>query len=290
MPYAEPPSPEEFLGAPLAEVAAVMPPTVILAAGGTRRAAALAGHDPAGEDYVRWSRERVMETFELLFRAGAQHVLTCALRASQLAEVGRYGERLIAWTDWLLAGPEALEDYRRRGWRVRLAGADGLEALRPTVERLRAATPPSWRCTLWWHVSPQADSFWRWTLGAARRAEEPSQAAVVRAMYGEDLPLAELMIAFGKPMFVADVVPTVLFGQELQCYWAQRPGLMLDEELLRKILYDYAFLRRTWQADKSGRYTGLEGQRALWESDLTLGLGRRVGYFWYPRQEEMPCE
>lgn len=289
MPYAEPPSREQFLGAPAAEVAAVMPPTIVLAAGGTRRAAALAGLDPAGEDYVRWSRERVMETFELLFAHGAQHVLTCALRAGQLAEVGRYGERLLAWTDWLLAGPEALEDYRRRGWRVRLAGADGLAALRPTVERLAAATPSSWRHTLWWHVSPQPDSFWRWTLEAAGRAEGPSQAAVVRAMYGEDLPLAELMIAFGKPMLAADVVPAVLFAQELQCYWAQRPGLMLDAGQLRELLYDYAFLRRTWQADKSARYAGLEEQRALWASDLTLGLGRRVGPFWYPRREEKPC-
>ena len=46
--------------------------------------------------------------------------------------------------------------------------------------------------------------------------------------------------------------------------------------------YDYAYLRATWQADKEGRATAARAHRSIWESAQTLGLGTRLGPFWYP--------
>jgi hypothetical protein len=102
---------------------------------------------------------------------------------------------------------------------------------------------------------------------------------------GEELPLATLYLAFGKPMFVPDLLPPLLSG-DVQCYWTQRPGYDLDERSLRQIIYDYAYLRPTWTRDKSARYADVEAQRSLWEHAPTLGLGRRVGAFWYPISEQ----
>jgi hypothetical protein len=81
-------------------------------------------------------------------------------------------------------------------------------------------------------------------------------------------------------------MPLPLFGGDTHCYFYQRPGYALSEEEIRTIIYDYAFQRRTWVSDKSGRYAGVEAQRHVWDRGLILGLGRRVGNFWYPASNQ----
>jgi hypothetical protein len=198
-----------------------------------------------------------------------------------LAEVGRYRERVIAWADWGLAGPEALADYARFGWRVRLLGVDDLPQMRPAAERLITQTPRDGQHTLWWSVVPDPGAPWRWLLAAAARANASTREAAIRALYGEDIPPGTLYLGFGKPMVAPDLVPPLL-GSEMQCYWPQRPGYELDEEAVRRIFYDYAYLRRTWSANRGGRYDNLERQRAAWETRAVLGVGQRLGDFWYP--------
>jgi hypothetical protein len=56
----------------------------------------------------------------------------------------------------------------------------------------------------------------------------------------------------------------------------------LDQRQLRAILYDYAYLRKTWKKDKSGRAEQALVERDLWERGNVLGLGIRKGPFWYP--------
>lgn len=271
----------EFLAAPVEQVAEVAPATLLFAPGGTRRGAVLQGVAPTSDAYARWSRERVFACVDLFFRMGVRHVFVTILRYRQLAEVGRYRERLTAWIDWGLAGPEALADYARCGWRARLTGVEQAPELHPVAERLVQVTPPTARHTVWWYVCPTPDDHWTTLLEAARRAAAPTQAATIAALYGEPIPPATLLLGFGKPTVSADIVPLLLAG-DLQCYWAQRPSYDLDEPLLRHILYDYAYLRRTWTNDKSERYHDVQAQRELWETAPALGLGQRIGPFWHP--------
>jgi hypothetical protein len=56
--------------------------------------------------------------------------------------------------------------------------------------------------------------------------------------------------------------------------------------MLRRILYDYACLRRTWTEDKSSRYRDVQDQQEEWDRPQVLGLGRRIGGFWYPMAEQ----
>jgi hypothetical protein len=275
------PALEAFLAAPAEQVAQVAPSTVIFAVGGTRRSAALAGVSPESDAYARLSRERMVDCFEQFFRLGVRHLFTSVLRPGQLDEVGLYRERLISWLDWGLAGPEALKDYRRLGWRVRLLGADGMPELQHVVARLAAATPAGER-TLWLYVAPQRGALWAQMLAAARQARAATQEALIEALFGEALPQAGMYIGFGKPLLTNDIVPLALCG-ETQCYWIQQPGYELDEPMLRRMLYDYAYLRPTWVQDKTERYAQAREQRALWESRAILGLGVRVGGFWYPQ-------
>src|SRR5690242_4037768 len=59
------PTIEQFLAAPVEQVAEVAPATLIFAAGGTRRSAALSGLSPQSDDYAYWSRDRMIACVEL---------------------------------------------------------------------------------------------------------------------------------------------------------------------------------------------------------------------------------
>jgi hypothetical protein len=284
------PTLEDFLAAPPEQIAAVAPATVIFAPGGTRRGAALAGIAPHSDDYARWSRDQMIACAQRFFALGTRHLFMSIMRPRQLAEVGRYRERLLDWIDWGVAGPEALADYRRHGWRVRLLGAASLPELQPAANRLSAENCPLDAPTLWFYAVPEADSTNQWLLDAMRRTTAHDSKRLQQALYGEDIPPATIYIGFGKPILVPDLLPPLIAG-EAQCYWLQQPGYAIDETTIRRIFYDCAYLRSTWTLDKSARYHDLETQRDLWERPAVLGLGRRVGAFWYPQARlGDPCD
>jgi len=272
-----------FLNGPVDQVAAVAPATVIFAPGGTRRAAALAGIDPHSDAYVAWSRGHMIACVERFFSLGVRNLFVTALQSPQLAEVGRYRERILSWIDDGLAGPATLADYARHGWRARLVGVDSLPELHGAAARLVASTPRQAQHTVWWYASTTPDGYWTQVLETVLRSQARTQADLIRALYDEDIPPATLLVSFGKPIIAADIMPVALIG-DMQAYWTQIPGFGVDEQTLRRIFYDYAYMRRTWRADKAPRYANMEQQRAVWERGDVIGLGTRLDGFWYPLQ------
>lgn len=274
------PSLEDFLVAPVDEVVTHAPATLIFAAGGTRRAAALA-HIPIGDEYVRWSRPRMLNCFSLFFRLGIKHLIAPSAIPKMFAEQGPIRKQWLPWMKWGLAGPESLAFYEDANWRVHLVVAgEASPELTDIAQRLEQATHAASGPHLWYIATPNSEDLWTWQCqafiqGARTRTE------VVRALYGGDIPPASLLVSFGKPIIGPDVVPPFL-ANELQCYWTQRPGYEIDECELRTILYDYAFLRSTWRQDKTGRAEEALPYRAAWEHGPTLGVGMRLGPFWYP--------
>lgn len=274
---------EEFLAAPVSLVRSVTPATVLYAVGGTRRQAVLAGLTPDGEEYPRYAVAQMYACLDRLFTYGVQNVIATVLQSPQLAEVGRYRERVMAWVRDGLAGDAALQIYRERGWRVRLLGGESDPELARIAARLQEETPVG-QTTLWYYVSLAPDAHWRSVLAAAHAGATTQQEAIA-ALAGEPLPPAEMLIAFGKPLFGGDIFPVAFAAGTMQCYWTQRPGYDLPDGDLRRMLYDYAYTRRTWVADKRSRYDQLEDQRAVWERGRIVGIGRRVGGFWYPADD-----
>jgi hypothetical protein len=273
---------EQFLAAPLLDITPLAPATMIFAAGGTRRSAALAGISLESNDYAHWSYGQMNACFDLIFRHGVRHLFTFAIISSQLNEVtAGYRERLLEWVAWGLAGPQAMADYQQLGWRVRLLGSEHLPSLAPVAERLLTETSANGCPTLWWCVVPAPELQWQLLLAAAQTAQARSQKEAIQALYGEEIPLASLYLAFGKPLVSPSLFPPLLVG-EMHCYWSQRPGYTLTEKEFRTILYDYAYLRRTWQKDKSGRAEAALSYREAWEQGPILGLGTSLGPFWYP--------
>ncbi|MFY0538084.1 hypothetical protein [Nannocystis pusilla] len=74
----------------------------------------------------------------------------------------------------------------------------------------------------------------------------------------------------------------------MDAYWTQRPGYRIDEREFRTILYDHLHVRRTWREDKTGRDEAAKETRRAWEEGPTLGLGARLGPFWYPSPTREP--
>jgi hypothetical protein len=263
-------------------VAAVAPATVITAFGGTRRSAALAGIDPHTDEYADWSRQEMLACMELLFTHGVRHIFATVVVSSNMVEFASYRERFLGWIAQGLAGSKALADYVGRSWRVRMIGTEHVPELQTAANELVRATPPRWSHTLWWTVTPTPEAPWQAALDTVARAGARTRREAIRALYGEDIPLATLFLSTGKPIIMYDLIPPLLAGN-LQCYWVQRPGFRLNQRMLRGILYDYAYMRRTQKVSASvDRSTDLAAQRSAGETKVVLGVGQRLGPFWYP--------
>lgn len=271
------PSLEEFLNKPISEVMPIVPLTVVYTMGGTRRAAAIAGIKPESDAYIQWTREQMVQGVQLLFQYGVRHVFVMAITPENYRESGAYRERLLDFTDWGIAGPEAIADYKRKKWRVRLLGSEDIPKLQPTAARLIAETAVQSDHTLWCLVVPDEEAPWRQIF----QVNANSKQQAIHALYGEEVPSINMFLSTGKPMFNLNLLPPLLIGN-VQCYWRQQPGHSLTEKEWRTILYDYAFTRATWNQDKEGRAEKALKQLEIWKQAPTLGIGTRLGPFWYP--------
>lgn len=271
------PSLEQFLSAPDDVVAAVAPETMVYAVGGTRRSAALAGV-AMGDDYARWSEPRFRATSALCFRFGVRHLIAPVGRPQIFAETGLYRREFCRWVRLALINDAALDYYRQANWRVRLIVAGRpLAELAETAATLERATRTATGPRLWILTTPAYDELWQWILSSRALSREDA----VARLFGERVPPATLLVSFGKPLVALDHLPPLLF-EEIQCYWTQRPGYSLTERELRTILYDCAYLRTTWRPDKTGRQLEALRYRRMWEEAPLIGLGRKLGPYWYP--------
>jgi hypothetical protein len=90
-----------------------------------------------------------------------------------------------------------------------------------------------------------------------------------------------MYISSGKTLVAPDALPILLMG-EMHCYWMQQPGYALDTNVLHAMITDAMYTRKTWKADKTTRYHDVSEQRDMLERAHVLGLGTRMGSFWYP--------
>jgi len=277
---------EKFLRADPEIVARVTPPTVMFAAGGTRRDAVLNGVslETPGE-LAAFSMRQFAETAGRFFAIGVQHIFVLTVHSKQLHETGTYRDYVIEGTRMAI-GTLSYPHYKALGCRARLIGVEDVPELAELAEELDAETHMNGPATVWWLATASNAAVWQRTIAAAQGAT--THAEVIRHYFGEDVPPAGLFISFGKPFFSPEIMPLVLIGEETHCYFYQRPGYILSDKEIRTIIYDYAYLRHTWMPDKMARYDEVSEQREIWSRNEILGIGQRMGSFWYPRPPESP--
>ena len=275
------PTQDEFLAAPVEAVAAVAPRSMVYAPGGTRRSATFAGIVPWSAEHVRESQNRFVECLDVIFRYGVEHVFSPMIMVGHAKEVDDIERQLIVRVGEFAADPYLQDMVRRRGWQIKLAPSAFSQALEPYAEELRVRAPANAAHTWWMTITPTYEGWWDNLITVIRSDQMSTGADAIRALYGQDVPPITLCLAFGKPVVSPDLFPPLLMGN-VQCYWSQQAGYTLTDEQYRKVLYDYAFLRRTWQKDKIARAKEAQAQREIWEQEVILGLGKRYGPFWYP--------
>lgn len=270
------------MASPVGAIRPVAPASMTYAPGGTHRDAALAGIPSTNDAFAEWTRQRMLAFGEMVFDHGVQHLFTGTITPNQWKEVGAYRAHLVRWIQEGLAGETPLAEYRARGWRGRLLGTASIPELQETADLLKAETPDDAAHTLWWWAVPTHDAVWEEILAVAQQIGARTRQELIRAIYGEDVPLISMHISFAKPEMSPAHLPVLLMGQ-VQCYWTMRLGYNLGTQEFRRILYDYAYLRPTWRADKTGRAEQAFQFRKAWEEGPTLGVGQRLGEsFWYP--------
>ena len=275
---------DQFCDLPAEEIAEHIPKSMIFAAGGTRRAAKLVGIDDQHR-YVKWSSQQLAECFALFARYGLEQILTHAIVPTQWMEVTPdYREKLVDWVTWILTSEDTIAEYKRRGWRACLIGADHIPALRPVAEKLSQHFSKSdYSLTVYYLATPRYDSHWR-GMAEVLKPGWRSQEELILAQYHEAISPVKLYVGYGKPVFSPAVCPPALGSFEgIHSYWLQKPGYVTDHRSVLAILYDYAITRKTWMRDKSNRTEKVLAYRDEFSQKVILGLGKRLGPFWYPQ-------
>ncbi len=272
------PTLEEFLAAPVELVRQVAPATIIYGPGGTRRGAFLAG--VSMDEYADWTTDRMLQITDLFFRYGVRHVFITLLGPKNMEEVTpEYREHLWQWAGFVAKEP-FLTVYRQKGWRVRILYQEYLPKLREAVELLQETLSSQSPHTVWYMFTPERLLPLRWVIDTLGDVALHDFDEAIRLLYGKDVSPATLFLGYGKPAMLAEFLPPLIY-KELGCYWLQQPHY-LDERQLRMIIYDHAYLRKTWQQDKSERTPQVLKYRKAWETAPIVGLGTRIGPFWYP--------
>lgn len=183
-----------FLAGPISAVRNVAPPTVILAAGGTRRRAALDGVTANSPDYMQTARKQMLEAVDLLVDHGVRHVFVPILvDGNFLEQTSGYREKLLGWLAQGLVDEAAVGFYAVRGWRVRLVGAELLPELAGAAQILRERTDDSSERCVWFTAMPTSEAAWDITLRAALRHQACSRRDAILALYGRDIPADDVV-------------------------------------------------------------------------------------------------
>ena len=275
---------EEFCKLPPQEVAQLVPKSMIYAAGGTRRAAALNGITDQ-DKYVQWSAEQLLLSFGLFAKYGIRHIVTHAIVPTQWQEdTPGYREKLIGWISDILLNKTTVEAYQAKNWREAMIGIDNIPEFKKVAKTLAKTFPPkeNYDLTVYYAATPSYEAPWQ-GLGRILSKKNASQDDLILSKYKEAIPPIQLYIGYGKPVISSAVCPPLLGAfNGMHCYWLQKPGFVTNEENVLKILYDYAYIRKTWIKDKSGRTQKVLNFRNAMSRETVLGVGMRLGPFWYP--------
>jgi hypothetical protein len=272
-----------FRDAPIEQVRAVAPDSVMLASAGTRRAAMLAGVQlDSLERYFRWGMDQIDRAARAWFAHGVRDLFICFIRSSQAREIGAYRDGLTSLGAVVLG--DILRTHRQNPppYAVRSFGVADFPELAEPVGTIVAATADPNKPRLWWTFSATPFSPYQHALAALGGQVPADQRAAIDLVYGAEVAPCRLYVGFGKPILTAELQLPFLID-EANAVWYQIPGYSgLSSQVIRRIIYEGAYARRTWAADKSGRYDTVLDNRDTWQQPRVLGLGSRLGKFWYP--------
>jgi hypothetical protein len=222
-----------------------------------------------------------------MFRYGVENVFMPAVMTTHAHEIdwsqaNALEQQLLIPIGRFVTNKRLLLACRERGWRLRIVPGAHRAVLQPFIDILEANTPQQTAHTWWMTFTPSHESWWSHLFSVVNANGVATRSDAIRALYGEDVPPISLCVSFGKLTISPDLFPPLLMDT-VHCYWSQQVGSSLTDLQFRHILYDYAFLRQTWQQDKIARAEAAKTHQEIWQREVLVGLGQRLGPFWYPR-------
>jgi hypothetical protein len=275
-----------FRQAPIEIVREVAPRTVLVCGAGTRREAMLCGiHPNSLKAYFRWGLLISFEHHQRWFDHGVRDLFICLIRSSQARESATYGRGLIPETIELFEEFVHIWSQSPPPFALRTFGDTDFPELSQVLARLCEVSARPNVPRLWWSFAASPDSPYRHALAAINGRNARTQAEAIAAIYGPDVEPCRMYIGFGKPLLTAELQLPFLID-EAQAMWYQAPGYSgLTATMIRRMIYEAVYVRRTWMEDKDQRYETVLAQRAIWEQPLVLGFGQKMDGFWYPASD-----
>lgn len=282
------PTLEEFLSLPIEEVAKVAPASVCITTGGSRRAAAMAGIAPRSMEYASWGYNALLKNCKIIFDHGASSIFCPLLVAADFQKTDQPIENIVSVCLDTITSERSIAHYNNNGWRVRLLCDDRDPDMAEAAHLVYNYTAAVGSKTLYWMISKTPDDMIDLAIRKARLMGASGRKEAIRAITGEYVDLITMLIGFGKPMLNPELIPPILIGR-LQCYWLQKPSLHMTDQDFKEVLYDYVYTRDTHNYNKVDRMSEATQYKHVWSSAPTLGIGMRLGRYWFPAKMTSPA-
>lgn len=279
------------------------PQVVTLVDDGTRRTGLISYRMNLSQDefMVKLNRRLArpfMETYERLFRQGANHIFTPAMTHGRYALDANYQRQITAYANEVFGGEFWREWFHQQKVHCRVYGDRDMlleQGYGRTLEfaDALASETKGYARKLW--LGFACSTAIEQIRFAEKRALEGGRAHdhhpyqngypdLVRGYYGEDVPPVDIFI---RPCEcrLSETMPPFL-GEYAECYFTPVPATEMRGDWYRKVIYDFMFVRRRTFGAKSYRENlepeALEYLRGYYERHATtvMGLGHRVGGFW----------
>jgi adenosine tuberculosinyltransferase len=246
------------------------------------------------DDYASFITPHLARVLGLLFELGVENVLNMALLPPNFDRPAKYVQFVVGHCHKTFAGADFQQMYRAQNVHVHTFGdydlAERAESVRSQLNELECrfeklnATRAT-KKTLW--LGFYADSFTQELVKRARTTGVNTDADLLAACF-RNLPNAprriDLLIG-ASWLRVGGILPPLLDAGQTDIYNLAALVLDLQEETLRRILYDHLFLRTSW-SDSDQNYSPADiAHLARYQEqhhNCLIGLGKLEGPgIWY---------
>jgi adenosine tuberculosinyltransferase len=290
---------ENFLNLPTAELANLVrgdrTKTCVFPFNGTRRWFLLeygrTFDGDAAKNYIELTTQGYINTYKLVFDHGLDNIVAPVFGGEIMNRGEEYMREIGVGMSLLATHPAFIEFYKEYDIRVHVYG-DYRKQLEDTPyyyicdsfdEVMRQTAANKTRALFYGVCADDA------TLTTSELAikhfqvtgRHPSRRELIEQYYGEYIEKADIFIGFEK--FNVFDYPMLNWGEE-SLYFTVAPSLYMNERQLRKILYDYLYLRPVQDPDYfTMPEEDFEYMRRYYEANhtVTFGTGEMRGGIWY---------
>ncbi len=292
---------KEFLNLPTEEAAKLVrgdrPKTIVFPFNGTRRWFLLEyGRDfdgDAAQNYVELTAQGYINTYKLIYDHGIDTIVAPVFGGEIMNRGEEYMREIGANMTFLASYPAFLEFYKEYGIRVQFYG-DFRKQLNDTpyaficdsFDEITQKTTHHTKHRIFYGVC--ADDATETTAELSinyykKTGKIPSRRELIEQYYGEYIEKADIFIGFEK--FNVFDYPMLGWGEE-SLYYTVAPSLYMNNHQLKRILYDYIYLRPVQDPDYfTMPEEDFEAMRTFYKinREVAFGVGEIRDRIWYPK-------